>query len=132
MKIKVKNVLVNYIQYGEGKDILLLHGWGQNIEMMLPISDKFNKDYNILIIDLPGFGKSSEPESAWTVFEYAECVNKIVKDLDLEVSYKKNNTIKFNNLLSSDLLIKKLSSYKVDKILIEEATLEEVFLHYYK
>ena len=34
MKINVKDVDINYIQYGEGKDILLLHGWGQNIEMM--------------------------------------------------------------------------------------------------
>ena len=35
MNINVKDVDVNYIQYGEGKDILLLHGWGQNIEMMI-------------------------------------------------------------------------------------------------
>ena len=31
---------VNYIQYGnaKGKDIILLHGWGQNIEMMEPLA----------------------------------------------------------------------------------------------
>ena len=31
---KIRNLDINYIQYGKGKDILLLHGWGQNIEMM--------------------------------------------------------------------------------------------------
>jgi len=31
-----------------------------------------------------------------------------------------------------DMLLKELSKYKIDKILIEEATLEDVFLHYYK
>ena len=31
-----------------------------------------------------------------------------------------------------DELIKKLSKFKIEKILIEEATLEEMFMHYYK
>ena len=39
MKLKANNTEVNYIQYGKGKDIILLHGWGQNIEMMRPIGD---------------------------------------------------------------------------------------------
>ena len=56
MKIKVKNVLVNYIQYGEGKDILLLHGWGQNIEMMKMLGDNFSDRFRITILDFPGFG----------------------------------------------------------------------------
>ena len=42
------------------------------------------------------------------------------------------NTIKFGNNLSHDELIKKLSKYKIERILIEEATLEDMFLHYYK
>ena len=40
--------------------------------------------------------------------------------------------IRFKNHLEPDTLIKKLSKYKIDKILIEEATLEDIFLHYYK
>ena len=31
MKIKINDVNVNYIQYGEGKDVLLLHGWVINL-----------------------------------------------------------------------------------------------------
>ena len=57
---------------------------------------------------------------------------KIIKDLKLEVNNMNNNYIKFKNLLPSDILIKSLSKYKIDKILIEEATLEDIFLHYYK
>ena len=36
----IKGVDINYIEYGEGTDIVLLHGWGQNIEMMKPVGDK--------------------------------------------------------------------------------------------
>lgn len=56
---------------------------------------------------------------------------KIINDLKLEVTYKDSNVIKFKNQLSSDSLIKSLAKYKIDKILIEEATLEDIFLHYY-
>lgn len=58
--------------------------------------------------------------------------DKIIKDLKLDISSKNTHTIKFKNPLSSDSLIKALAKYKIDKILIEEATIEDIFLHYYK
>jgi len=57
---------------------------------------------------------------------------EIKKDLKINVISEDRNTIKFGNNLSDDELIKKISKYKIDKILIEEATLEDMFLHYYK
>lgn len=59
-------------------------------------------------------------------------LENIISDLKLDVSEKYDNVIKFKNELPFDLLIKSLAKYKIDKILIEEATLEEIFLHYYK
>lgn len=59
-------------------------------------------------------------------------IDNIIKNLKLDHNLKKNNTIKFKNTISSDKLIKTLSKYKIDKILIEEATIEDIFLHYYK
>jgi len=59
-------------------------------------------------------------------------IEDIIKDLKLEVIEQTNNEIKFANKLSPNDLIKKLSKYDIEKILIEEATLEEMFLHYYK
>lgn len=59
-------------------------------------------------------------------------IENIQKDLKLENALIDGNTIKFKNTLAIDLLIKKLSKYKIDKLLIEEAMLEDIFLHYYK
>lgn len=59
-------------------------------------------------------------------------VDKIEKDLKVNTIFKENNTIKFGNRLPHDKLIKKLSKYNIDRILIEEATLEDMFLHYYQ
>lgn len=58
-------------------------------------------------------------------------VDKIVKEVKMKLVYRDDNTIKFKNILNADNLIKKISKYKIDKILIEEASLEDIFLHYY-
>ena len=59
-------------------------------------------------------------------------IDKIISNLNLDKKLKVNNSIRFKNVLTPDLLIKELSKYKIDKILIEEATLEDIFMHYYE
>ncbi len=83
MKININNVEVNYIQYGEGKDILLLHGWGQNIQMMRPLGDNLCSNHRITIIDFPGFGESDEPSAPWTIDEYSLLIENLVKKLNI-------------------------------------------------
>lgn len=58
--------------------------------------------------------------------------NEIVDNLKANIIFEEGNTIKFANNMPDDELIKKLSKYKIDRILIEEPTLEDMFLHYYK
>ena len=84
MFIKVNNVKINYIQYGEGNDILLLHGWGQNIAMMKPLGDNLCDKFRVTIIDFPGFGESSEPSSAWTIADYANVLEKLILELKIK------------------------------------------------
>lgn len=84
MKINIKDLQVNYIQYGKGKDILLLHGWGQNIEMMKPVGDNFANNYRITIIDFPGFGQSEEPKSPWTIEKYSHMLEVFVEKTNIK------------------------------------------------
>lgn len=84
MYIKIDNVNVNYIQYGEGTDVLLLHGWGQNIAMMKPLGDNLQDRCRVTILDLPGFGESDEPEVAWTISDYALMLEKFVQQLSIK------------------------------------------------
>lgn len=59
-------------------------------------------------------------------------INKIIKKLNIKDYEQASNQIKFKNNLLPNELIEKLSGFDITKILIEEATLEDVFLHYYK
>lgn len=84
MKVKIKDLNVNYIQYGEGKDILLLHGWGQNIEMMKPLGDNLCNRFRITILDFPGFGGSDEPKVPWSIADYSDMLEEFVKKLEIK------------------------------------------------
>lgn len=84
MFVKINDVKINYIQYGEGKDVLLLHGWGQNIAMMKPLGDKLCDKFRVTIIDFPGFGQSDEPSVPWCISDYALMLENLVKILKIK------------------------------------------------
>ena len=84
MKKNIQGLDINYLQYGEGKDVLLLHGWGQNIAMMKPLGDNLCNNYRITIIDFPGFGESSEPPEPWTIEKYSKLLEDLVSELGIK------------------------------------------------
>ncbi len=81
MRIGKSNV--HYIQYGEGEDVVLLHGWGQNIEMMKPLGNAL-EGKRITILDFPGFGDSDPLEEAWTIENYVEFLEQFLQKLQIE------------------------------------------------
>ena len=62
----------------------------------------------------------------------SEDIYKIKDVLGLNVLYEDDKKIKFINTLSPNELISKISKYKVDKLLIEDVSLEDMFMEYYK
>jgi pimeloyl-ACP methyl ester carboxylesterase len=56
---------------GTGHPLLLLHGWGVSSELFAPILDALQPGRRLIVPDLPGFGATPEPGSAWSVHDYA-------------------------------------------------------------
>lgn len=79
---KMKNAINMHIE-GKGRGMILLHGWGQNMKMMQPVADYFKSKYQVLNLDLPGFGKSSIPHS-YCVHDYVLLLRELVKKYELE------------------------------------------------
>lgn len=59
-------------------------------------------------------------------------IDKIKKDLKLKIKSEKENEIKFLCDIETNTLIKKLANYRIDKLLIENISLEDLFEEYYK
>ena len=78
----VNNIKINYEQKGSGDLIVLLHGWGSNIKLFANLIDLLSKKYTVVAMDMPGFGESQEPPSAWCVDDYVDFVIDFLKDYD--------------------------------------------------
>lgn len=74
-----ENYSINYNIYGEGEEILILHGWGANKEIMQKAFLKQLSDFKLIFIDMPGFGKSSVPARALKTTDYCDIINEFLK-----------------------------------------------------
>ena len=111
---KYNGININYKDFGnkEGTPIVYLHGWGQNIEMMEPIAKPFEKTHHLIIIDLPGFGKSDEPNYAWTLEEYVDMIHSLLQKLKID----KPNII--GHSFGGKLTLIYATKYEVDRIIL--------------
>ena len=66
---------------GKGSPLLMLHGWGQTHENLLPLAKLLSPVASPRLVDLPGFGQSPGPDTCWSAFDYAE---EIIRHLDHE------------------------------------------------
>ncbi len=112
MIIKVKDLDINYIQYGEGSDIVLLHGWGQNIKMMEPIGEKLASKFKVTILDLPGHGNSSEPKEALTIYDFCEILKEFLDKLKID------NPIIIGHSFGGRIAIIYASHYDTEKLIL--------------
>lgn len=115
--MNINDVYVNYIQYGnkKGKDVVLLHGWGQNIEMMNPIGKGLESNYHITVIDLPGFGSSAEPTYAYTIYDYYEVVCELLNRLNID------NPVMIGHSFGGRVAIVYAAKKKVSKLVLLSA-----------
>ncbi len=88
MRTSIKGLEINYEVIGEGKPLLILHGWGSNSERWQKVGELLaKKGVKVIIPDLPGFGKSQSPSMAWGLDDYCDFIQEFVKLLNLEKFY---------------------------------------------
>lgn len=81
--INVNGITLSELVIGQGEPVLMLHGWGANAELMLPLAKVLAPHgYQCIIPDLSGFGESAPPPQTWDMQDYAELV---VRYLDAHV-----------------------------------------------
>lgn len=84
MKVNIEGIDINYIVEGNGPNVLLLHGWGANIDTMMPIFNLLVKNFRVYAIDFPGFGQSEEPGEVFGVYDYARVTKKFIDNFNMD------------------------------------------------
>ena len=87
MKKKDINLLgtnIKYIEKGEGNPVVILHGWGANIESIIPIINTIPEGYKVYAYDSPGHGDSENPENALSTWDYELYLEEFLKKMGIE------------------------------------------------
>lgn len=108
---------INYVDYGTDKKgcIVLLHGWGQNIEMMDMLGRPFASNFRVIILDFPGFGKSEEPKKPSSVSDYTKMLHDFLTKL------KVSNPILIGHSFGGRVAICYASKYATSKVILLSA-----------
>jgi len=77
-----------YESYGSGETaIVFIHGWSLNCRSWDDQIDYFKDKYKVILVDLPGFGKSEHNRQHWTMQNYGKDVAGLCKELHLNTVY---------------------------------------------
>jgi pimeloyl-ACP methyl ester carboxylesterase len=108
---------VAWYKVGSGKPLLILHGWGSNSNVMMPLANKLKKIRTCFLLDFPGFGESPEPDRAWSVNDYTNLTNQFISEV-----IKEEKIDVLVHSYGARVLLKILAdiktSLKIDKIII--------------
>lgn len=112
MQLIVGGLLTNYSRVGKGKSILLIHGWGDSSKGLLGIANEL-KDFDVIALDLPGFGGSAKPTSDWGLSDYSDFIASFlaklkVTSLEAIIGHSNGGAIAIKLVLSKKVDVKKL------------------------
>lgn len=71
---------IHYHKKGEGKPLVILHGWGSSSRVMMPVALHLSRIRTCYVLDLPGFGETPEPPRAWNIDDYANMIEAFIRD----------------------------------------------------
>ena len=72
MKAKVNDIMINYELIGEGPCVVLIHGFGDNLNMWYNQIPEFSKYYKVLTYDVRGFGQTQKGKRSYSMDTFAE------------------------------------------------------------
>ncbi len=84
-KVLIDNLEINYKTAGSGPAVLILHGWGGSSDSWLRVAEIVSGEgFQVIVPDLPGFGKSKTPSKTWGVSDYTKWAKDFTDFLNLE------------------------------------------------
>ena len=73
-----------FIRRGEGRDLVMLHGYLSSKESFAPQIEYFSKFYRVTAPDFPGMGGASPLDSPFSVDDYADWTEQFLKEQGIE------------------------------------------------
>lgn len=84
MKVQINNKNINYEVQGEGKPVILLHGWLASLETMAPLAKSLAKSFKVYSVDIIGFGKSDLPDEPLNTNDFGNFLKEFINKLEIQ------------------------------------------------
>lgn len=84
MEVIINNKKINYEVEGEGKPVILLHGWLASLETMKPLQRHLSKNFKVYNVDIIGFGKSDLPDNPLSTNDFGDFLSNFINTLKIE------------------------------------------------
>lgn len=81
--IEVNGIELFYRQAGEGTPLLLLHGFFNASDQWTPYLDDLTVDFRVIVPDMRGHGRSTNPSGKFTHRQYAQDVYALLDALEI-------------------------------------------------
>jgi pimeloyl-ACP methyl ester carboxylesterase len=79
--LKVEGLRVRALRVGHGDTtVVFLHGYGESLLAWRLLLDRFRQHYQLLAIDLPGFGLSDRPAGGYDFASYTEWLGALIRE----------------------------------------------------
>lgn len=82
--VKINSIELYYEEYGEGKPLVLLHGFGGSGKNWEEFAGGLWEHYRLIVVDLRGHGRSTNPSNVFTHREAAGDVLQLLDRLGVE------------------------------------------------
>ncbi|HCQ31106.1 TPA: hypothetical protein DIU27_01820 [Candidatus Collierbacteria bacterium] len=85
MQTVVDGVLTNYEIFNpkQADTLVILHGWGSSLKFWIPIVKQISTDFQVILVDLPGFGSTNPIDTTPDIPEYTDFVRHFTQKLKL-------------------------------------------------
>jgi pimeloyl-ACP methyl ester carboxylesterase len=87
MQVVTQSLMTQYLRGGKGKVVVLLHGWGDTSQGLQQVFDYVSKKYDVITLDLPGFGGTQAPPQAWGLDDYVVFIRDFLRKLHVDHVY---------------------------------------------
>lgn len=84
MQVEINGYNINYEVEGNGRNIILLHGWLANLETMKPLANHLKQYFKVYNVDVIGFGKSDLPNRPLNTNDFGDFLNNFIEKLKIE------------------------------------------------
>ena len=84
MLARINGLETYFGEEGQGDPVVLLHGWGSSSQSLTPLCGDLATTFHVLAVDLPGFGWSQPPPSAWGAQDYAGHILRLMQETGIE------------------------------------------------